>query len=383
MPSISLESLLGSPPLLPPPDPELEYRSPKQYEWSLPDDVLRHCLYFLPAWDVARSSGVCRRWRRVLGDEVVWRKLSKRTFTQWLPLLSLPEEKENETNESDEEEVSLSIVRQGELDAIAAAKLQSRIEYQRRVEARAEVLAEFKSTVTLLRSYRKAYVFIPQLFESGLYVLKEEYTRRGVRDMFHVAADVLRVIFHRCFWFRDDGTLLYSMLPGQPFEAVKEMRKLVTRLADVNNTINNTISGSILSPIPLNLCGNSSIIAPPPLPQPQTPQLNNHRVNRISRSRVLELNTARGSGADVERNIGKGWWRLDGRQVFAEVITAGKICTRWVLESVRGNPKQLEIISLTLTEQGSAQGEGTLLTTYTNQILEWKALPVHIDRLQN
>jgi hypothetical protein len=133
----------------------------------------------------------------------------------------------------------------------------------------------------------------------------------------------------------------------------------------------------------LNLSGNSSIIAPPPLPQPQTPQLNNHRVNRISRSRVLELNTARGSGADVERNIGKGWWRLDGRQVFAEVITAGKICTRWVLESVHGNPRQLEIISLTLTEQGSAQGEGTLLTTYANQILEWKALPVHIDRLQN
>ena len=381
MPKQTVESLLGSPQLLPPPDPELEYRSPKQHEWNLPDDVLRHCLFFLPAWDIARSSGVCRRWRRVLGDEEVWRKLSKRTFAHWLPSISSPTIDNDITNNS-EDEVSLSLARQEELDAIAAIKLQSRMEFQRRLDARAEVLSIFKSNVTLLRSYRKAFPFIPQLFESGLYVLKEEYTRRGVRDMFHVAADVLKVVFHRCFWFRDDGSLLYSMLPGQPFEAVKEMRKLVTRLADNNNNNsssnnNNSSSGLLLNPSPINVAGGTSsgVVLPPSIP-------SNRVISRISRARVLELNTTRGSGSDVERNIGKGWWRLDGQQVFAEVTTAGKICTRWVLEIVSGNPKQLEIISLTLTEQGSPQGEGAVLSTYSNQVFDWKALPIHIDRLQ-
>ena len=376
-PKQSLETLLGSPQILPPPDPELEYQSPKQHEWNLPDDVLRHCLFFLPAWDISRSSAVCRRWRRVLGDEEVWRKLSKRAFAQWLPPISVPTiDGEEKTNNVDDE-VSLSIARQDELDAIAAIKLQSRIEHQRRVDARAEALAIFKSNVTLLRSYRRAYPFIPQLFESGLYVLREEYTRRGVRDMFHVAADVLKVVFHRCFWFREDGSLLYSMLPGQPFEAVKEMRKLVTRLSDNSNSGN--VSGHLVNPLLLNVSGGAGgSVVPPPLP-PQS----NRAIGRISRARVLELNTSRGSGADVERNIGKGWWRLDGRQVFAEVTTAGKICTRWVLEIVSGNPKQLEIISLTLTEQGSPQGEGTLLSTYSNQVLDWKALPIHFDKLQH
>jgi hypothetical protein len=47
-----------------------------------------------------------------------------------------------------------------------------------------------------------------------VYTLRQEYIRKGVRDMFHVVEGILRVVYHRCFWFRDDGTLVYAMLPG-------------------------------------------------------------------------------------------------------------------------------------------------------------------------
>jgi hypothetical protein len=60
---------------------------------------------------------------------------------------------------------------------------------------------------------------------NGVYALRHEYIRKGVRDMFHAYEGVLRVVYHRAFWFRDDGSVLYAMVPGGAADAVRELRK--------------------------------------------------------------------------------------------------------------------------------------------------------------
>jgi hypothetical protein len=47
-----------------------------------------------------------------------------------------------------------------------------------------------------------------------VYALRHEYVRKGVRDMFHVVEGILKCVYTRTFHFRDDGQLMYALMPG-------------------------------------------------------------------------------------------------------------------------------------------------------------------------
>ena len=409
-----------------------EERGPRQHEWAMPDDCLRLCFYLLPAQDIARAAGVCRRWRRVGADELLWRRICQRTLDRYLPAPAAPAERDEaaatagaalavvavpagEALGAEAEEpaaVSLSIERQRELDALAAERRAEREERERLLAARAEVVAQFRAEARRLRSYRLAFPSLPQVFEAGLYCLRQAYTRPGVSDMFHVRADpTLRVVSHRCFWLREDGALLYSLLPGQPFEAVREMRRLMGRLATaeasriaveaqraaaaaaaaaaaeaaaaaaaaVAAVAAAAAAASAGAPAPSAAAPSAAVAAaappPPPAAAAAAAVTGPRAAAFVPRERLLAVNTSR-LGGDVERTIGKGTWRLEGRTIVAEVVTAGSILTSWRLEIEAGQPKRLVVRALTLSSPGAAPDAGHEIRELDDEAFVWQPLPV-------
>jgi len=78
--------------------------------------------------------------------------------------------------------------------------------------------------------FRLAWRTLPAVRFDGVYALRQEYIRKGVKDVFHKndAPDgVLRVVFHRTILLRPDGTLLYALQPGEVGEAVKDFRRIL------------------------------------------------------------------------------------------------------------------------------------------------------------
>jgi hypothetical protein len=182
-----------------------EERGPRQFEYAMPDDCLRLVLYFTRAQDVARAAAVCRRWRRVGADELVWRRLSQRTMDRYLPEAPAAAagddggEAEDAAEEAAEEAAAAAAAADGRgggggdadaaahrrraREARAAARRAALAERERLASARAEVVGHFRAEAKRLRSYRLAFTALPQVFETGLYCLREAYTRQGVSDM--------------------------------------------------------------------------------------------------------------------------------------------------------------------------------------------------------
>jgi hypothetical protein len=188
-----------------------------QHEHRLPDQVLMHVLLALPADSVARAMCVCARWRDVAGTDLLWRALCKRALQRYHPdpekaladaapaplppvgtglgaeadasagngrggadsgqgrqqgaeaSAGIPHRaggaaganREGADGEEEEQEVSLSIVRQRMIDAHRAARNALLAERARLAEVRAATLAEFKRAVARAMSWRLAYQDIP------------------------------------------------------------------------------------------------------------------------------------------------------------------------------------------------------------------------------
>ena len=187
---------------------------------TLPCQVLTHVFSFLPPSGVGRCICVNARWRSIASSEALWRRLCRSAIDRYHPRPTLPT-----ATPLHEEGVSLSLAHQQVLSTQQASDARALGEAQRRVERRAEVVAALRARASSSGGFLRAFPDIPMVRTAGVYSLRHEYTRKGVRDMFHVYEGILRVIYHRTFLFRPDGTLLYSMLPGDYTESFKDFRR--------------------------------------------------------------------------------------------------------------------------------------------------------------
>jgi len=403
-----------------------ETKAPSQHEFDAPDDVIRHALYFLRPCDVARASAVCRRWRRVGADELVWKRLCKRTLDLFIPesARSAAEEVTEEERalaledaaeeaaaiaaadalaaaEAAEEEPGRVVVaaeargrlalalgagaaeRRARLAELAAVRSAAAAERERIAAARGECVDYFRSRAQSLGSFRKAFVFLPQLhfLDSGGYCLHQEYCRQGVRDMFHMRPDILRAVFCRCFWFRSDRTLLYSLMTGQPHEAARELRRLLSRLATQEASEAAAVAADAaaaahtartLALLPSAATPPAAAV-PPQQPQPPpTPPAS--RAALLSRSKVLGFSTSRAEG--VERTVGRGTWAFEGRFLLAEVTTSSSTTT-WRLEVCGGDLKRLRIAGMSMRAFSDRAGSApTPITQLNDEELVFLPLPI-------
>ncbi|XP_037959401.1 F-box/WD repeat-containing protein 5-like [Teleopsis dalmanni] len=59
---------------------ELEQDFLESKWWTIPHHILHSIFYSLPVKDVVSASGVCRRWREIASDELLWKKKMHRHF---------------------------------------------------------------------------------------------------------------------------------------------------------------------------------------------------------------------------------------------------------------------------------------------------------------
>ena len=251
------------------------------------------------------------------------------------------------------DDVSLSLAKQAYLNSKKERRQAIKLEIERITKIRNEMIDDFKKYVIQIKSFRNAFRTIPCIRHNGIYTLQSSYVRKGVRDMFHAVAGILKVTYHRTFWFREDGTLLYAMIPGQAFESIREFRRIANNLANniavTTNASNTTNNGTTL------------------LPSTQS-------ITSLSRDRILNLNTK-----DLNTTIGKGWYTIEGRILNAEVITANNLLTRWKFEinsTYNGFNDRLTVLSFTLLEPGADPGAETPITQLNGEQFEFRNTPV-------
>lgn len=46
----------------------------------MPDEMLLHIFFFLPAQGIAKSQQVCKNWKSIAEERVVWKHLLQRKF---------------------------------------------------------------------------------------------------------------------------------------------------------------------------------------------------------------------------------------------------------------------------------------------------------------
>jgi hypothetical protein len=265
------------------------------------------------------------------------------------------------------EDLSLSLARQAYLAARRARRRAALDEVARLTRVHSEAVADFRGEVARLRSFRLAFRSIPLVRSNGIYALRHEYVRQGVRDMFHVAPGVLKCVYHRCFWFREDGSLLYAMLPGQPFEAIREFRRVATAL-DIHRGAGATRGVGLAVGGVGGEGGDGGEGAAALSPAPAPPKKASS-----SRSAVLNLNTQ-----DMTSTVGKGFYRLEGRLLLCDVVTSKSILTRWVCEVGGGFSDRLTVLSVHLTEPGADPGTATPLLSLAGETIEFRAAPVFV-----
>jgi hypothetical protein len=377
---------------------------------------------------------VCRRWRRVGADELVWKRLCKRTLDLLIPepARSAAEEVTAEERALASEDAAEEAAASAAADALAAAeaaeeepgrvfvtaearsrlalalgagtaerrarlaelsavRLAAAAERERVAAARGECVDYFRAHAHSLGSFRKAFVYLPQLhfLDSGGYCLRQEYCRQGVRDMFHMRPDILRAVFCRCFWFRSDRTLLYSLMTGQPHEAARELRRLMSRLATQEASEAATAAAeaaaAAAAAIAFTARPNAAVTstatppasvlsaAPPPQSQPPSAPPAS-RAALLSRSKVLGFSTSRAEG--VERTVGRGTWAFEGRFLLAEVTTSSSTTT-WRLEVCEGDLKRLRIVGMSMRAFSDRAGSApTPITQLNDEELAFLPLPI-------
>lgn len=264
-----------------------------------------------------------------------------------------------------DEDVSLSLAKQAYLNAKKERRMLIKNEIERITVIRNEMVDTFKKYVIQTKSFRTAFRTIPCIRHNGIYSLQHSYVRKGVRDMFHAVAGILKVTYHRTFWFREDGSLLYAMIPGQPFESVREFRRIANNLANAGNSVSSN------SNLPDSLLPNSNVHGSSSTDISTKPTQS---VTSLSRDRILALNTK-----DLNTTIGKGWYTLEGRILKAEVITANNILTRWRMEvgsSYHGFNDRLCVLSFSLLEPGADPGAETMITQLNGETFEFRSTPV-------
>jgi hypothetical protein len=217
----------------------------------LTDFQLCQILEYMPGGAVARCKEVCMRWRDVASSESLWKGICKRTIQRYHPSISsnatvdgvavlqlrrainpeaFPEE-EMDMSMEDGDQVSLSLSRQRQLNAINTYRQATEAERIRLSSIRDSTIATFRQSLGLYRSYCRAYRYIPLVRTNGVYTLRHSYIRTGREDMFHKHSGLLLCVYHRTFHFQTDGIVRYAMIPGSYAEALKEMaRDRPTRL---------------------------------------------------------------------------------------------------------------------------------------------------------
>ena len=218
------------------------------------------------------------------------------------------------------------------------------------LRARTAALAPFRAALTATGFHRLSFHLLPILRLSGIYAARFEYIRKGVRDLFHPTPDnVLRCVYHRVFLFRPDGEVFSGLIPGEIAEAVRDFRRIITRVraaSDAGDAASAEVALRALGPQPTE----SGLGEPVPV-RTLPPEADSARAGvRIATPRIVHL--ARADRGD--RSLGRGVYRQVGNLVYATIVTGGhNIYTRWSFQvSDAGTTLAVHSASLLSIEDG-------------------------------
>lgn len=368
---------------------------------TFPCHVLTHVFSFLSPSGVGRCICVSARWRSIASSEALWRQLCRSALDRYHPRPNL-----RAATPLHEEGVSLSLAHQQALSTQQASDARALGEAQRRMERRAEVVAALRARASSTGSFLRAFPDIPMVRTAGVYSLRHEYTRKGVRDMFHVYEGILRVIYHRTFMFRPDGTLMYSMLPGDYTESFKDFRRtLAAEAAEgaARASDGRGIGESVSTALQAAENGGGSLSHAPALLRAasggDSASVRGERGGRAASSTAggVSATHAAAAAAAPSASIGgvtpgmgsvgprtseaaRGTWRLEGDLLVIHVRCAHNVSLLWRcrLRSEGGAiHSRLCVESLYLVEGNAAAESSTLMTQVVDEEFVWRpAAPI-------
>ena len=158
-------------------------------------------LRFLEAEAAAQAQRVCSAWQAAGRDEWLWRRLSRLACrvnddkTVWkqvrVPSAFFPGAgfASDWPHEGHRFRAPIRSARAGLPQALANARRK--------------------------HSWRAVFPTLPRVRSNGCYRLRASYIRTAYRDMWHNPGPMLQCVFHRVFQFRPDGSLLYTLVPGE------------------------------------------------------------------------------------------------------------------------------------------------------------------------
>ena len=292
---------------------------------GIPDHIVQHIFGYLSPVSVARCACTSVRWRALGSADAVWRPMCRLALDRYHPRPTLAS-----SHVSVQSSISLSIAHQHELNARHASEKAALDEAKRLADFRLAVIAELRRQQRSLGTYVLAFRCVPMIRTSGVYTLRHEYIRKGVRDMFHVYEGTLRVVYHRTFLFRSDGTLLYSMLPGDYTESFKEFKRSLAAEAEAKSVRGDDVllegplsrhagAGEDLERIPTAGSGTS---------RPEAPSVS-ATTGEGGVPAVGGLTLGMGFSRGRTSEASQGTWHLEGDTLVATVRCARYVTLLW------------------------------------------------------
>jgi F-box-like/F-box only protein C-terminal region len=182
----------------------------------VPDELLPIIFSFLGPGGAAACMGVCRHWRFVARDELLWREFSRQACKLHcapFPGAAPP---------------PASSITAGEGAGGAGAGAEGAAEGA----GPGDVWEEARLLAKSLRSWRAMVHRIPQPRYSGPYILRSAYFRKPWRDLWHDPPPFILCEYHRSFWFDPHGSVLCGNTAGDVRAAMRALRRARQSLAD-------------------------------------------------------------------------------------------------------------------------------------------------------
>jgi hypothetical protein len=307
----------------------------------------------------------CTRWRVVAGNDGLWKFMCREAIDRYHPRpRPVPAHEDALTDGDEAGAVSLSIAHQSALDRRRAAAVAAAEAAQRQLAFRAGVVAALRESVAS-RGFRLSFLLVPMVRTYGVYTLRHEYIRNGVRDMWHNHDGILKVVYHRTLLLREGGSLLYAMLPGEYAAAFKDFSRTLS-LAAAADDAPETAGVSVAAPLP----------PPPPPPAPRGGVATGSGFTQGMGAAALGPRSSQAH---------PGSWHLEGGVLVASVQCAYNVSLRWrcAVESAEGGLcNRLVVLSMHLIENAPAAGGGgaggdgsTLMTQVADESFMWLPAP--------
>lgn len=337
----------------------------------LPDQLLLLALSFLPPASLGRCACVSIHWRDIAGSTALWRPLCRIAVDLYHPRPPRPPPGA-EADGTRDDAISLSTAHQEALNARRAAEVLAADEAFRRSQLRAEVVAALRVRIAS-GGFQRSFPGIPMVRTAGVYTLRHEYIRKGIRDMFHVYEGTLRVVYHRTLLFRPSGALLYSNLPGDYTESFKELRRTLMAEATADGAgvggetsggggTSGSGGGGAASSARAGGVGSALAAA------------------AAAPSLVGDVTPGMGSGGPRTSEAARGSWRLEGDLVVATVRCQHGVSLVWrcrLASADGGAHNRLVVESLHLIEGPVTAESSTPMTDVIGEELVWRpAAPI-------